>query len=68
MLTLGSILKEMRRKNLQAIGELCTRVLWLDHGEVVAEGDPKEIIESYKEENNVNPVYPGPKGRGFFYL
>lgn len=35
--------------NLQAIGELCTRVLWLDHGEVVAEGDPKEIIESYRK-------------------
>ena len=36
--------------NLQVIEELCTRVLWLDHGEVVAEGEPGMVIEKYREE------------------
>ncbi len=34
--------------NLQAVGEICSRVLWLDHGEVISEGDPVTMIQKYK--------------------
>lgn len=34
--------------NLQAVEEICNRVIWLDHGEMIAEGDPKRIVECYK--------------------
>lgn len=29
------------------IAELCNRVIWLDHGKVIADGSPKEILERY---------------------
>jgi ABC-type polysaccharide/polyol phosphate transport system ATPase subunit len=35
--------------NLHAIQEVCHRAIWLDHGEVVAEGEPGMIIERYRE-------------------
>ena len=33
------------------ICDLCTRVIWLDHGKIVADGEPKEIVKNY--ENNI---------------
>ena len=36
--------------NLQAVEEICNRVLWLDHGEVISEGDPAMMIEEYRKE------------------
>ena len=30
------------------VKELCDRVIWLEKGEIVAEGDPAEILERYK--------------------
>jgi len=35
--------------NLQAIEEICTRALWLDRGEIVAEGEPQIIVRKYRE-------------------
>lgn len=35
--------------NLQAIEEICNRIIWLDHGEVVAEGKPEYIVEEYRK-------------------
>ena len=35
--------------NLQAIQGICNRVVWLNHGEVVAEGEPQKVIEKYRE-------------------
>lgn len=32
---------------LELLEELCTRVIWIDHGQVIADGDPKKIIEQY---------------------
>ncbi len=29
------------------IAALCNRVIWLDHGKVIADGSPKEILERY---------------------
>lgn len=34
--------------NLEAIREFSTKVLWLDHGEVRAYGDPSDVIDAYK--------------------
>jgi ABC-type polysaccharide/polyol phosphate transport system ATPase subunit len=35
--------------NLQAIEEICSRVIWLDRGQIRAEGKVKGIIESYRK-------------------
>ena len=35
--------------SLGTIVELCNRVLWLDTGEIVRDGDPEEVVEAYKE-------------------
>ena len=35
--------------NLEAMVKLCDRVLLLHHGKMIALGDPKEVIEKYKE-------------------
>jgi teichoic acid transport system ATP-binding protein len=32
----------------EAIVSICTRVLWLHHGRLVADGDPSEIMKDYK--------------------
>ena len=32
-----------------AMTELCNRVVWIEQGEVVAQGEPEEIIERYNE-------------------
>jgi teichoic acid transport system ATP-binding protein len=31
-----------------SILDVCNRVLWLDHGRLVADGDPTEVVEAYK--------------------
>jgi ABC-type polysaccharide/polyol phosphate transport system ATPase subunit len=35
--------------NLQAIEEICNRGLWLDHGEVIAEGEPHMVTKKYRD-------------------
>lgn len=35
--------------SMGAINEICDRVLWMDAGEIRAEGEPAEVIEMYKE-------------------
>ncbi len=39
--------------NLVDIEEICNRVIWLDHGALMDDGDPKRVVESYKR--NVRP-------------
>jgi len=34
--------------NLEAIEEICDRSIWLDHGEIMAEGRPEIVIAEYK--------------------
>ena len=29
------------------VQSLCNRVIWLDHGKIVADGDPVDVIERY---------------------
>jgi lipopolysaccharide transport system ATP-binding protein len=33
--------------NMSAVENLCSRVIWIDNGQVRQEGDPKEVIEAY---------------------
>ncbi|MDY3555169.1 ABC transporter ATP-binding protein [Gemmata sp. JC717] len=35
--------------DLNAILDMCTHVIWMDHGQIVAQGPPKEIVERYQE-------------------
>ena len=35
--------------SLESIKELCTKVVWIEHGEIVEIGNPKEICEKYYE-------------------
>lgn len=34
--------------DMQAIARLCDRVIWLDKGQVVQEGDPESVVEAYQ--------------------
>ena len=36
--------------SIDSIKELCTKVIWIDHGKVVRIGNPKEICDAYYEE------------------
>ena len=33
--------------SLESIKDLCTKVIWLDHGKIVKMGDPKELCDEY---------------------
>ena len=39
---------------LSSIIDLCDKVIWLDHGEIVEIGDTKEIVGKYMERANIN--------------
>jgi teichoic acid transport system ATP-binding protein len=34
--------------SLNSILDVCSRVLWLDHGRLVADGDPEEVVAAYQ--------------------
>ena len=36
------------------IKDLCTKVIWLDHGKIVKMGDPKEICDEYYKKQMSN--------------
>jgi teichoic acid transport system ATP-binding protein len=36
--------------SMDAITDTCTRVLWMEQGQVVAEGDPEEVVAKYRAE------------------
>jgi ABC-type glutathione transport system ATPase component len=42
-----------------AIRAIADRCLWLDHGKVVAEGSPDDVIKQYQATGKP-PVQPGP--------
>jgi ABC-type polysaccharide/polyol phosphate transport system ATPase subunit len=31
------------------VSRVADRVIWLDHGKVMADGDPEEVVEQYRE-------------------
>jgi teichoic acid transport system ATP-binding protein len=34
--------------SLKSVTDVCTRTLWLDHGELIADGDPEEVVGAYQ--------------------
>jgi teichoic acid transport system ATP-binding protein len=34
--------------SLNSILDVCSRVLWIDHGRLVADGDPGKVVETYQ--------------------
>ena len=44
--------------SLEALEELCTQALWLDHGQVVQCGSAQQVIQAYRESYGIahNPV------------
>jgi lipopolysaccharide transport system ATP-binding protein len=40
--------------NLQAIENICTRALWLDHGGIVLEGEPRTVTGKYRDHFHVH--------------
>jgi teichoic acid transport system ATP-binding protein len=34
--------------SLKSITDVCTRTLWLDHGELIADGDPDQVVAAYQ--------------------
>lgn len=36
--------------DLGSLAKLCTRVIWMDHGRLVREGDAEEVIDAYREQ------------------
>jgi ABC-type polysaccharide/polyol phosphate transport system ATPase subunit len=45
----GGITTVFVSHNLQDIEEICDRAIWLDHGKILAEGEPKIVIDKYRE-------------------
>ncbi len=35
--------------SLKSITDVCTRALWLDHGELIADGDPVKVADAYQD-------------------
>ncbi|MCS7168843.1 MAG: ABC transporter ATP-binding protein [Gemmatales bacterium] len=35
--------------DLNTVPKLCTRMIWLDHGQVRMDGDPQDVVAAYKE-------------------
>jgi len=44
--------------NLSAVQGLCDRVIWLDKGSIVEEGEPKRVISKYIERMSVSSTNP----------
>ncbi|MCZ2126851.1 MAG: ABC transporter ATP-binding protein [Anaerolineales bacterium] len=47
----GNVTTILVSHNVNTMQALCTRAIWLDHGEVRASGDAARVIQIYKEQN-----------------
>lgn len=36
--------------SMSSVRDMCDRAVWLDHGKLVGEGDPSELVEAYTEQ------------------
>ena len=48
--------------SLQSIRELCTKVVWLEHGKVVKIGDTKKVCDAYFVGDFISTFLPGSFG------
>jgi ABC-type polysaccharide/polyol phosphate transport system ATPase subunit len=42
--------------DLGSVQNLCTRVIWLDHGKILMDGDPNEVVAAYHAKYNPQPT------------
>ena len=47
---------------LAAVQTLCTRAIWLDYGQIRAEGEPGDVVASYTNEMNRRASMPDSRG------
>ena len=33
--------------DMAAINKICSRVIWLDHGKIIADGLPEDVVKKY---------------------
>ena len=45
----GSSIMVFVSHQLELLSELCNRVIWLDHGTIIEDGEPKKVISKYLE-------------------
>jgi teichoic acid transport system ATP-binding protein len=38
--------------SMRSIMDTCSRVLWIDHGNLKMDGDPKEVVDAYQASKN----------------
>jgi ABC-type polysaccharide/polyol phosphate transport system ATPase subunit len=46
--------------DLKSITDMCTSVIWMEHGRVVAQGPPKEVVDRYIAASTRRPTAPEP--------
>ena len=39
--------------SIQSVKSICTRVIWIDHGRMVMDGKPDEVIKAYMKASNL---------------
>ncbi|GAA4421614.1 ABC transporter ATP-binding protein [Georgenia halophila] len=49
--------------SLETVRRMCTRVLWLDKGKLVADGEPEEVTEAYRQHVRAEREKRQKKGR-----
>lgn len=49
---------------MSSVTDICNRVIWLDHGDLIAIGDPEPITEAYREHNERVKAYRARYGQG----
>ena len=47
--------------SMSTIRSMCDRVLWLDHGRLVADGPTDEVLEEYSERTGRPSARPTPR-------
>jgi len=50
--------------SMSTIRSMCDRVLWLDHGRLVADGSVDEVLEQYSEQTGLPTARPRPRPAG----
>ncbi|MCU1429894.1 MAG: putative polysaccharide transporter ATP-binding protein [Actinomycetia bacterium] len=45
--------------NLNEIRRMCTRAIWIDHGEMVMDGDPEEVVDAYERRDDQRAIDDG---------
>ncbi len=45
--------------NLNEIRRMCTRAIWIDHGTMLMDGDPEEVVDAYERRDDERAIEAG---------